>query len=60
MKTASQMTAKEGLQDSLDFRQVDANGPLPYPDSHFDAAISIDAMNHIVRRPHVLREGAGY
>lgn len=47
-----------GLTNRARFDQADASKPLPFDDASFDAAICIDAINHLPHRPAVLTEWA--
>ena len=53
--TAKTLAAERGLAQ-VNFRAADATGPLPFPDSHFDAITCIDAINHLPERPRILAE----
>ena len=53
---AQSLAAEKGLTERADFRAGDASGPLPFPDSHFDAITCIDAINHLPERPRILAE----
>ncbi len=54
---AANAAARErGLADRAQFLQADAREGLPFGDGSFDAAICVDAMNHLYEREHVLRE----
>jgi ubiquinone/menaquinone biosynthesis C-methylase UbiE len=44
------------LSDLIRFRQHDLNHPLPFKNSLFDAAISIDVILHLQNREKVFRE----
>jgi SAM-dependent methyltransferase len=54
--TASKAAAAAGLGGQVEFRDVDATGPLPFDEAAFDALICIDSMNHSPDRAGVLRE----
>jgi len=56
--TASSLAAQRGLADRAEFRATDATGPLPFPDSSFEAITCIDAINHFPDRPRVVAEWA--
>jgi SAM-dependent methyltransferase len=48
------ITVREGVR----FDVVDLNGPLPYPDGFFDAAVSLEGVEHLESPAHCLREFA--
>lgn len=54
--TATSLAAQRGLAQRAEFRIVDANAPLPFPDATFDAITCIDAINHLPDRPRVLAD----
>jgi SAM-dependent methyltransferase len=54
VRNATALAEARGVADGVRFRAVDASLPLPFPDSHFDAVISNDAMCHIRDRASVL------
>jgi|SRR5450631_4008255 len=56
--TASSLAAQCGLAERVEFRSLDATGPLPFPDASFDAITCIDAINHFPERPRVIAEWA--
>jgi SAM-dependent methyltransferase len=56
VENGSRLAEARGLADRVAFRVVDAGRPLPFPDSHFDAVVSNDAMCHIAARLEALRE----
>ena len=41
---------------NLNFKKVDLNNDLPYPDSHFDYIAYFEGLEHIENYHHVLRE----
>lgn len=49
---------ERGLASRAAFLAHDASGVLPFDDATFDAAICIDAINHLPNRPVVLGEWA--
>lgn len=53
---ATAMATQRSLAARAEFRGVDANGPLPFPDATFDAITCIDAINHFSDRPRVLAD----
>lgn len=54
--TARAFAAARGI--AARFEEVDAGGPLPFPDGTFDAVTCIDAINHLPDRAGVLRDWA--
>ena len=56
--TARSLASQRTLADPSEFRVVNANEPLPFPDAHFDAITCVDAINHIPNRPSVLAQWA--
>src|SRR5262249_23142181 len=54
--TARSLATQRGLESRADFRVVDAEKQLPFPDSNFDAITCIDAINHLRERPSVLAD----
>jgi SAM-dependent methyltransferase len=54
--TATQLATTAGLGALVRFQQCDAGQPLPFPDSHFDAAFANDVLCHIPGRPGLLQE----
>lgn len=50
------LIAYEGTESLPDFRQVDANFPLPFGDQMFDAIISTDVIEHLENPTNLLRE----
>ena len=55
---AESLVSERNLTDRARFHVGDANGRLPFPDTHFDAITCIDAINHFPERPLVLAEWA--
>ena len=53
---ATELAASRGVSDHVQFRTVDGSQPLPFPEGHFDAVVSNDAMCHIRARGSVLGE----
>jgi SAM-dependent methyltransferase len=53
-----QIRSQRGLAAKAEFRSTDATGPLPFPDSTFDAITCIDAINHFADRPRLIAEWA--
>ena len=53
---ASSLAAQRGLTERAEFRSIDANAPLPFSDSGFDAITCIDAINHFSNRPSLIAE----
>ena len=49
---------QDGLTNRALFDLADASKPLPFDHASFDAAICIDAINHLPNRPAVLAEWA--
>jgi SAM-dependent methyltransferase len=56
IRNATALAEARGVADRVQFRAVDANEPLPFPDAHFDAVVSNDAMCHIRDRASALRD----
>jgi SAM-dependent methyltransferase len=56
--TANSLAAQRGLAAKAEFCSTDAAGPLPFPDSTFDAITCIDAINHFADRPRLIAEWA--
>ncbi len=54
--TASSLAAQRGLAERVQFRFIDATGPLPFSNASFDAITCIDAINHFSDRPRVIAE----
>jgi SAM-dependent methyltransferase len=53
---ARRLAEARQLADSVSFEVVDAGKPLPFPDAHFDAVVSNDAMCHIAERLEALQQ----
>ena len=45
-----------GLSERVAFRAANADEPLPFADTSFDAVLCVDAVNHFPRRAHVLEQ----
>jgi SAM-dependent methyltransferase len=56
VRNARKLAQDRGLTERAHFEAVDASRPLPFPDGHFDAVVSNDAMCHITNRLAVLRD----
>ena len=56
--TAKSLVSQRGLAGVCEFQIADAAGPLPFPDTRFDAITCIDAINHLPDRPRVISEWA--
>lgn len=56
VRNARKLAQDRGLTERARFEAVDASRPLPFPDGHFDAIVSNDAMCHITNRLAVLRD----
>lgn len=56
--TANDAAAAAGLGERAEFHAVDASARLPFDDASFDAALCIDAINHLPDRLGTLREWA--
>ena len=56
INTGNQMAEARGMRDRVQFKHVDAGGPLPFADASFDAVVCIDAMNHLYNRLEILGE----
>jgi len=54
--TASQMAARSGHAQQVEFTVADAEARLPFGENTFDALLCIDSMNHFPDRLAVLRE----
>ena len=58
ISTARSLATQRGLESRADFRVVDADNRLPFPDASLDAITCIDAINHLPERPQVLTDWA--
>lgn len=58
VSTARSLASQRGLESRADFRVVNADEQLPFPESSFDAITCIDAINHLPDRPRVLADWA--
>lgn len=58
ISTAKLLASERHLEERAEFCVVNATEQLPFPDSHFDAIICIDAINHLPDRPLVIAEWA--
>lgn len=56
VRNARELAHARGVDDRVSFLALDANQPLPFPDGHFDAVVSNDAMCHIRERSALLHE----
>jgi SAM-dependent methyltransferase len=56
VRNAIQLAEARGIAERTQFRVLDANQPLPFPEASFDAVVSNDAMCHIAQRLSVLRD----
>jgi cyclopropane fatty-acyl-phospholipid synthase-like methyltransferase len=56
IRAASALAAQRGLTNHAQFHCVDANRPLPFADSHFDAITCIDAINHFRDRVQMISQ----
>ena len=54
ISTARFFASQRGLESRTDFRVVDADKQLPFPEASFDAITCIDAINHLQDRLRVL------
>jgi cyclopropane fatty-acyl-phospholipid synthase-like methyltransferase len=52
--TARSLATQRGLAERAEFQSIDADRPLPFADSSFDAITCIDAINHFSDRPLVI------
>lgn len=58
ISTARSLASQRGLESRAQFCVVDADKPLPFPESSFDAITCIDAINHFTDRLRVLADWA--
>ena len=58
ISTARSLASQRGLESRAEFRVVDADKQLPFPESSFDAITCIDAINHLTDRLRVLTDWA--
>lgn len=58
ISTARSLASQRGLESRAEFRVVDADKQLPFPESSFDAITCIDAINHLTDRLRVLADWA--
>jgi ubiquinone/menaquinone biosynthesis C-methylase UbiE len=58
ISTARSLAYQGGMEHRADFRVVDADKELPFPDAQFDAIVCIDAINHFPERAQVLADWA--
>jgi ubiquinone/menaquinone biosynthesis C-methylase UbiE len=58
VSTANSLASQRGQAERAEFWRVDANQPLPFPNSSFDVVTCIDAINHLCDRPRVITEWA--
>src|SRR5215813_13572773 len=58
ISTARSLASQRGLESRTDFRVVDADKQLPFPEASFDAITCIDAITHLPDRPRVLTDWA--
>lgn len=56
VSTALAAAAEQDLSERATFRRADASRPLPFARGSFDAAICVDAINHLPDRARVLAE----
>ena len=54
--TGSQMAARLGEAERVQFKVADATTRLPFENDSFDGVLCIDAMNHLPNRLEILRE----
>jgi SAM-dependent methyltransferase len=54
--TATQSAVKSDQTDQVSFKVADANAPLSFEESTFDALLCIDSMNHFPNRLNVFQE----
>ena len=58
ISTARSLARQRGLESRTDFRVVDADKQLPFPEASFDAITCIDAISHLPDHPRVLADWA--
>jgi len=58
ISTARSLASQRGLESCTDFRVVDADKQLPFPEASFDAITCIDAITHMPNRPQLLTDWA--
>ena len=58
ISTALSLASQRGLESRAEFRVVDADKQLPFPESSFDAITCIDAINHLTDRQRVVADWA--
>ena len=58
ISAAGSVAEKRGLANQARFQVADCSVQLPFPDASFDAAICIDAINHLPDRPRVIADWA--
>ena len=58
ISTARSLARQRGLESRAEFRVVDADKQLPFPESSFDAITCIDAINHLTDRQRVVADWA--
>ena len=58
ISTARSLASQRGLESRAEFRVVDADKQLPFPESSFDAITCVDAINHLTDRLRVLADWA--
>jgi SAM-dependent methyltransferase len=56
VRNAERLAQARNVASLVTFRAIDANLPLPFPDSSFDAVVSNDAMCHVANRLQALRD----
>lgn len=54
--TGTELAQRADMDDRVRFEVADAEAALPFGDDTFDALLCVDAMNHFLDRPAVLRE----
>ena len=58
ISTARTFASQRGFENRADFRVVDGDKQLPFPEASFDAITCIDAINHLQDRLRVLTDWA--